>query len=264
MKNLGSYCLVKNEALFIKAHLDSWLPHLGQMVFYDGNSTDGTLEIIKEAMRGEFGAKIKLVENKDPKNLEEDYTKLSNEAMWAVDKDFAIFLHPDMFLDEHSKVKEFPEGCIAASITLKSYAGEPNGTIYEVIGRGQKWKNIYRLRNPDLGAHYFGAYGAQNEDTYFSEITGDSHNHYAEDFVKYPYPVHDSGITVAHYSDVRPYARRIDRMVKCLVNQGHSLEQAKKMAPLHPRVSFKDGMGFSFKPVETPVFLGGKECSYLL
>lgn len=258
--NLGSFCLVKNEGMFIKPHLYSWLPHLKEMVFFDGGSTDGTLEAIKEAQKGEFGSKIRLFENKDPKNLEKDYTEMSNAAMWEVKSDMAIFLHIDMFLDEHSKVKQFPEGCIAASITLKSYAGEPNGTIYEVIGRGQKWKNIYRLRNPDLGAHYYGAYGAQNEDTYFSEITGDSHEHYAQDFNRYPYPVHDSGISVMHYSDVRPYARRIDRMVKCLVNQGHSLEQAKKMAPLHPRVSFKDGQGFSFRAVETPVFLGGKEC----
>ena len=260
MKNLGSFCLIKNEITFIQSHLESWLPHIGQMVFLDGHSTDGTLEIIKAAQKGEFGGKIKLLEGKDPVNLEADYERLSNEAMWAVDMDFAAFIHPDMFLANGSKINAFPEGCIAAITNIKSYAGEPDGTIYEIAGRGTKWKNIYRLRNPDLGAHYHGYYGAQNEDTYFREITGDSYEHHGQDFHKYPYPVYDSGINVLHYSDVRPYARRYDRMVKCLMNQGHSLEQAKKIAPNHPRVSLKNGMGFTFKAVETPVFLGGKEC----
>lgn len=256
MKGLGSFCLIKNEKTFIKAHLDSWLPHLQQMVFWDGNSTDGTLEIIKEAQKGEFGYKIKLREDKDPINLTNNYVELSNGAMWDVDCDLAMFLHPDMFLGS-KKINEFSEGSIASNTHMKSYAGEPNGTIFEIKGRGQKWKNIYRLRNPDLGAHYFGAYGAQNEDTYFSEITGSAHVHHGQDFHKYPYPVTDSGIEILHYSDVRPLTRRIDRMVKCLVNQGYSKEQAEKMAPNHPRVSFNNGMGFEFKAVETPVFLGG-------
>lgn len=256
MKNLGSFCLIKNESLFIKAHLESWLPHIGQMVFYDGGSTDGTLEAIKEAQRGEFGNKIKIFENKDPKDLTDDYVKLSNEAMWAVDKDLAIFLHPDMFLAQPKKDVVIHKGTIAATCNMRSFAGEPNGPIYEIEGRGTKWKNIYRLRNPDLGAHYFGSYGAHNEDTYFSEITGTDHDHYGQDFSLYPYAVHHTGIEILHYSDVRPYARRIDRMEKCLINQGNSPKKAKEIAPKHPRVSFKDGMGFKFTPIETPVFLG--------
>jgi len=255
IKGLGSFCLIKNEGLFIKAHLESWLPHLEQAVFYDGNSTDGTLEIIKEAQRGEFGDRIKLVENKDPKNLTDDYTRLSNEAMWALDTDLAMFCHADMFI---LKPGILPEDTIAATIDIRSFAGNPHETMYEIKGRGTKWKNIYRLRNPDLGAHYFGTYGAQNEDTYFSEITGNQHEHYGQAFDQYPYPVYNSGIQVAHYSDVRPYARRLDRMVKCLINQGKTKEQAEKIAPMHPRVSLKDGGGFTFVPVETPVFLGEK------
>lgn len=255
MMRPGSFCLIKNEITFIEAHLRSWLPHLEQMVFFDGDSTDGTLEAIKEAQLGEFGKKIKLVEHKDPKDLTKEYERLSNEAMWALDTDLAIFLHPDMFLG--SRGGELPKDCIAASVNMRSFAGNPGEIVYEIKGRGEKWKNIYRLRNPNLGAHYFGTYGAQNEDTYFSEITGEAHEHYGQDFNLYPYPVCDSGITVLHYSDVRPYARRLDRMVKCLVNQGNSLERAQKIAPNHPRVSLKSEMGFKFTPVETPVFLGG-------
>lgn len=255
IKGLGSFCLIKDEGLFIKAHLNSWLPILEQMVFYDGGSTDGTLEIIKEAKRGEFGNKIKLYEDKDPKDLTVDYQKLSNDAMWSVDSDLAIFLHPDQFFDNAS-VAQLPKGTISATCNMRSFAGEPDGQIYEIKGRGEKWKNIYRLRNPNLGAHYYGSYGASNEDTYFKEITGNAHEHYSQSFHLYPYPVHDSGITILHYSDVRPYKRRLERMIKCMINQGYSEKDAIKAAPLHPRVSLKDGMGFKFSGVETPIFMG--------
>lgn len=255
--NIGSYTLIKNDGLFIKEHLDNWLPLLTQMVFYDGNSTDGTLEIIKEAQKGKYGFKIKLFENKDPKDYTEDYVKMFNDCMWELDTEYAMFLHTDMMLDPQSRIVELPKGCIAGSIQVRSFAGDPKDTIYEVFGRGTKWKNIYRLRNPNLGAHYFGAYGAQNEDTYFSEITGNEHKHYGTDFTKYPYSVEDSGIVVKHYSDVRPYERRLERMVRSMVNQGRDEASAKELGLVHPRVTLKPGSGFDFNPVAIPEFLGG-------
>ena len=82
------------------------------MVFYDGNSTDGTLETIKHYKANQpHGYKIKLCENKDIKDLTSDYQKLSNECQWDVDKDLAIFLHPDMFLDK--VVGEFPRKAVS-------------------------------------------------------------------------------------------------------------------------------------------------------
>lgn len=249
LDNLGSFCLIKNEGFFIKKHLESWLPILGQMVFWDGNSTDGTLETIKDFRDNHpFGYKIKLREDKDIKDLTKDYQKLSNECQWDVDKDLAIFLHPDMFFEK--VVGEFPHKAVAASVNIRSFAGNPGGPICEIKGRSDKWKNIYRLRNPNLGAHYFGNYGAWNEDTYFSEITGNEHIHYGHDFSKYPYPVPDSGIHLLHYSDLRPYSRRLDRMIKCLINQGHSEAKAKELAPKHPRVSLETGAGFAFEMVD--------------
>ncbi len=248
---IGSFCLIKNEGMWIKEHLRVWLPILDQMVFFDGGSTDGTLEAIQEAKK-EYWDKIKLFTEKDPKDLKDDYQRLSNEAMWTLDTDMAIFLHPDMMYEKGKF--DMSEGCIAATIGIKSYAGDPGGIILEMSGRGERWKNIYRLRNPDLGAHYHGHYGAANEDTYFSEITGDSHEFYDKDFLRYLYDVEHTSIVVRHYSDVRPYERRLDRMVKCLIHQGHAGDIAE-MAKAHPRVVLKDGSGFSFKAIETPKFM---------
>ena len=244
MPTIGSFCLIKNEARFINRHIAEWLPFLDEMVFFDGGSTDGTLEILKQY--ADTSPKIKLFEGKDPSDLQDDYVNLSNGAMWALGTDLAIFLHPDMFPANGETLRRLPDDLIAAAVEMESYAGDPGESIYRIEGRGSAWKTIYRLRNPNLGAHYHGHYGAHNEDTYFSEITGDKHEHYGTDFSKYPYPVNNSGLIIKHFSDVRPYARRLDRMIKCLINQGHSPKAAQEIAPQHPRVSLKDGMGFKF------------------
>ena len=254
-KSIGSFCLIKNEARWIKQHIIEWLPYLSQMVFFDGNSTDGTTEIIAELCdTHELGERIKLVRNKDPKDLKEDYQKLSNEAMWAVDCDLAIFLHPDMFPLDISKGWGLTEDTIAGVVSMVSYAGEP-GNLYRIDGRGEAWKNIYRLRNPNLGAHYHGFYGAQNEDTYFSEITGSEYVHYGTKFSCYPYQITQCPVKIAHFSDVRPYERRLDRMIKCLRNQGYSDNGIQQIAQAHPRVSLKDGAGFKFESIATPPWL---------
>lgn len=245
---IGSFTLIRNEAPWIAANLLAWLPYLDEMVLFDGNSEDGTLEII-EAVKREHpeGSKITLVKDKDPKDLQADYVRLFDECLRTLSTDLAAFLHPDMI---PSKVPELGHlaGCVAASMRMRSFAGEPGAQLYEIKGRGEAWKNVYRLRNPDLGAHYFGHYGHSAEDVYFSEITGAEHAHHGSNFSAYPYEVVDSGIEVLHFSDVRPYARRLDRMKKCLANQGNPVE----FAELHPRVTLQGDAQFSFVLAEYP------------
>lgn len=261
--SIGSFILIKNELFWIGPHLANWLPHLDQMVLFDGNSTDGTLEVIKDFQSHHpCGYKIKLVEDRDPKDLRDDYVRLFNEALQAVDCDLAFFLHPDMVAENPEAVRSMPRDGIAYSTRMISFAGEPDGQLYRINGRGEAWKNIYRRRNPDLGAHYHGWYGAWNEDVYFEAITGDSHDHWGSDFSRYPYHVVESGLRVHHYSDVRHYQRRLDRMAKCLVNQDSAIHQQKALAIAleHPRVTLKDGDGFTFESAEYhPIFKTWKE-----
>jgi hypothetical protein len=249
MKNqtVGSFTLIKNEINFIKDHLDMWLPCLDSMTFYDGNSTDGTLEILRKYAKAH--SKITLKEDKDIKDFEKDYQRLSNECMWDCKSDIGIFLHPDMFPVNGEILKNLPKDMIAATAEMESFAGEPKGPLYRILGRGKAWKNIYRLRNPNLGAHYFGSYGAQNEDTYFSEITGNDHKHYGTNFNMYPYPVVNSGLKIQHYSDVRPYARRLERMKRCLKNQGYPQRKIDMIAAEHPRVSLVSNINFKLEPL---------------
>ena len=251
--SIGTYTLIKNEITWIGPHLMSWLPIVDEMVFFDGNSKDGTLDVLLEFVRRHpLGRKVKVFANKDPKNLQDDYVLLFNEAISQIKSDYCIFLHPDMFRvsGDFKKLGD----ALAYTTTKISYGAERiDDQIYEISeGRADKWKDVMRRRNPDLGLHYFGHYGANNEDTYFREITGDNHEFHGKSFDKYPYEVMDSGVVMAHFSDIRPYGRRLSRMISCLQNQGHSKIDAETIAPTHPRVTLKSGNGFSFVPVKMP------------
>jgi glycosyltransferase involved in cell wall biosynthesis len=252
MASIGSFCLVKNEIRWIEAHLKSWLPHLDQICIFDGNSTDGTLEVLN-SFRAENPSKIIVVEDKDPKNLQDDYVRVFNECLHTLETDYAIFAHPDMILDDPGQIGNLGDG-IAYSCEMRSFGGEPDGQLFEIVsGRNDRWKNIYRLKNPDLGLHYFGHYGAWNEDCYFSKITKTQHVYHA-DFELYPYEVKKSGIRISHFSDVRPLARRISRMAKCLINDdpGMPMAKAKEISANHPRVTFRNENGFQFVPCDYP------------
>jgi len=249
--SIGSFILIKNEAKWIGPHLASWLPHLDQMVFFDGNSTDGTLDIINSFKKTKDGHKIKLVLDKDPKNLREDYVKLFDECLHSLDTDYAFFLHPDMICEDIGDIKNIGDS-ITYSTTMRSFAGEPDGDLLEITGRCDKWKNIYRLRNPDLGLHYHGFYGADNEDCYFREITGNSHEFYGPMVNLYPYAVVDSKMRILHFSDVRTHERRISRMAECFVNAGYTREEGREIASKHPRVTLKSNGFINFTKCEYP------------
>jgi len=244
---IGSFCIVKDEISWIGPHLLSWLPFLDSMVFFDGESTDGTLETLKSIQEHHpLGHKVVVMEDKDPEDLKDDYVRVSNEALQTLKTDFALFLHPDMFhVSGGEKLKDM-QG-LAYTTSMTSYAGEPGGQLYRITsGRMAPWKNIMRLKSPDLGLHYWGHYGSKNEDMYFSAITGDGHEHHAASFEEYPYPVDDSGVHIAHLSDVRTYSRRVARMIECLRNQGYPENKLESIAMRHPRVTFKEGIGFKF------------------
>lgn len=252
--SIGSFTIIKNEANWVAPHILRVLPFIDEMVFFDGNSTDGTVEIIEEIRNySEFGHKIRLVKNRDCADLKDDYVRLFNECLRTLTTDLAYFLHPDMWVVNPEQiliVKDSP--AVALTTSMRSFGGEPGGDLYEIHGRGTQWKNIYRLRNPDLGCHYFGHYGALEEDCYFSAITGDEHIHHGQQFEKYPYEVVKSGIEVLHFSDVRPLSRRVGRMRECLKNQGGTDVLINEIIEQHPRIILKDASGFAFTPARYP------------
>lgn len=264
--SLGTFALLKNEAPWIAAHLLNLLPVVDEMVFYDGNSTDGTLEIIEAIKSDEKdGHKIKLFRNADPRDLKDSYVEMFNSCLRSLSTDLAWFAHPDFYCVDPSRilaVKDSP--AVALSTQVKSFAGEPGGELLRIKGRSESWKNIYRLRNPDLGAHYFGHYGAHNEDVYYSAITGNTHEHHGKLLDRYPYEVEVSGIEIFHFSDVRTYERRLGRMLTCLENQGWPLTPAelRKKAENHPRVSLKSNDDFTFKPAEYPAEMLANRAKY--
>lgn len=255
--SVGTFTIVKNEAAFIGPHIEQLLPFVDKMSFYDGNSTDGTLEIIKDFIRKDYnGHKIILRENKDPKDLKDDYVKLFDECLHELDTEWALYLHPDMWAINPVSIKDigfYKEHKESQALTTRihSYAGDPGKQVYKFTsGRQNTWKNIFRLKNPDMDAHYVGHYGAAEEDVYFKSITGDEYRYYKHHYHLYPYKVTDSWLEVMHFSDIRPYERRLQRMKSCMEHQGYTKEQIEKIAPNHPRVSLREGFDFKLAKIE--------------
>lgn len=258
--SLGTFTIIKNEVRWIGFHIMSVLPYVQRMVFFDGDSDDGTTELIFYLMEKypEAKVKIRVHLHQDPKDLADDYVHVFNECLKSVDADYAWFLHPDMIIAEVDQMRVIPKNALACSVRMRNLGGDFGGPIFEFAeGRSKSWKTI--MKN-GLGLHYFGHYGAWNEDMYFRDITGDEHNYHHE-FGQYPFDVHDSGIRLLHYSDVRSYERRLEKMVRVLETQRPNLtpEVRLAMAKDHPRVSLKpEGVftGFLLKPFNAhpPVF----------
>jgi len=243
--SIGTFTLIKNEVGWVGFNIMSLVGFVDEFVYFDGNSTDGTLELL-EYIKKKYQVNIKIFKDQDCKDLQDDYVKVFNDCLGQVTTDYAWFCHPDMIATELPN--RLFKGPLAYYVNLKSFAGEPFETTLEIPqGRTDKWKSIMINK---LGIHYFGHYGATNEDIYLKDVTGDEHIMY-QDFKSYPFEIRDSGIHMNHYSDVRPYARRLGRMVSCLKNQipGTSEELILEMAKTHPRVTLAGDSNFVFKPV---------------
>lgn len=251
--SIGTFTLIKNEIFWIKDHLDNLLPFIDEMVFFDGNSTDGTLEVIEKVSQ-RYPDKVRLFKNCDPTNLQDDYVDAFNACLHKLNTDWAFFCHPDMWVENPIKLRNIRDwDGIAMSSKMISYAGDPGKQLYRIEnGRQAAWKNIYRLREPDLGAHYYGHYGSAEEDIYFRAITGSNYDHHGDSFHRYPYQVLDSGLSIHHFSDVRLYERRLERMKVSLKNQRWSESEIEYKAKTHPRVTLEDGNGFKFVACEDP------------
>jgi len=238
---------VKNEAQFIGYGVMSVLDYVDEIVYADGNSTDGTLEILQHIKkRYDHKDKIKLCINKDCRNLQKDYERLFNFLLGKCKSDYVWFLHPDMLVTNPHEIREGLNDGLRYGINVRSVAGEHyNREI--VSGRGGTWNNIYRN---DYGIHYAGYYGSADEDFYFRDITGSSHDPYDIIYPK-PYVSRLTDIEVYHFCECKPYERRYEKMCKILRTVFPHLkeEDVVKNAKVHPRVTLKNGTfnGAEFK-----------------
>lgn len=238
---IAVFSIVKNEADYIGYSIMSMLDHVDAFYYYDGNSTDGTIEII-EYIKTKYDKqnKIHLFKNKDCKDLQGDYVRLWNELLSEIKEDFCFYCHPDMISINAEKIKEkFNLDTIRYTVNMVSFAGTKRDKII-TAGREKKWATIYRN---DLGLHFAGYYGAVEEDFYFSAITGNEHIFY--DMLEYlPYKIVNTDLILYHYCDCKPCKRRLDRMVSVLKNTNptRSEEEIKSMAVTHPRIHFNNGV----------------------
>lgn len=244
------FSIVKNEAQFIGYGVMSLLPHVDEIVYADGNSTDGTLEIIEHIQKKyDVDKKLRVVRGADCKDLKDDYVRLFNDLMKECKGDYLWYCHPDMILTKMGKI----EDAMSYSVNMRSFAGE-NAESEITMGRSKTWKSI--MKNT-MGLHYWGWYGHPAEDMYFKHITGNAHEIHS-DYKNYPYGVKDSGIELWHFCECKPRVRREEKMEKVLsVNKLVPQDKLSFGVTTHPRVTLESGNSwagkFEFVPRRDPL-----------
>lgn len=237
MKRIAVIAPVKNEAQFIGFSVMSAWPYVEEFVYAVApSSDDGTIDILRHIAKN-YGKVRLLLQNKydfDPMDMKA-YDASFNDCIEQTRCDAVWFLHPDMIIREWKDLEDEPLGDpLAWTVNMTSYARDLNTVITK--GRATRWKNIHAKK---FGLHYFGGYGSTNEDFYHSDITGTTYRHFGQEFSKYPFHVKDSGISVNHYCEVKPYTRRLEKMKLCLKTQFPNLPEfeIERLATRHPRVS---------------------------
>lgn len=240
---------VKNEAQYIGYSIMDCLDYVHEFIYACAKSDDGTDELLDYIKKTYAGDKLKILRGEEYDFNPHDmaaYNNAFNACIYEAKGAACWFKHPDMICLNPEKIKDITDAA-AWYTNLKSFAGDHH-TLIE--GRAKRWKNIHSKK---FGLHYYGAYGSENEDMYFSLITGKAYRHYGENFKAYPYSVKDSGLMVNHYCEVKPYKRRIEKMKSCLktLMPGADENTLQHVASNHPRVTLQEssrGWGdFKFK-----------------
>lgn len=240
---------VKNEVDFIGYSAMAVLPYIHEILYGVAPGDDNTLDLLYYIKNKYAGDKLKIFTDLriddgyvplwdfNPMNMEA-YNESFNYLIRQATGDAVWFLHPDMIVTNPEAIEKVGEGPLAWWTNIESYAGDLQTRI--TAGRATKWKNIQANQ---FGLHYFGGYGSQNEDFYFSDITGKEHRHFGEEFEAYPFDVADSGINVNHYCELKTYPRRLEKMKRCLTTLMPNCDEKRiaELAANHPRVTLEQG-----------------------
>jgi hypothetical protein len=260
--SLSVWSVIKNERQFIGYGLMSVLPYADEVIYFDGNSTDGTLELL-DYIKGTYDKdnKIKVFRDKDFKDFKEDYTRVFDECLKTCTKDHVMYLHPDMIVVDPGNLQGLDKKVLAYYVNMRSFAGE-DLDLEITKGRTDKWKTIMRNR---FGLHYHGFYGAQEEDMYFGDITGTDHKLF-KDFGNYPFVVQDSGAKIWHFCECKPLQRREEKMYRVITTSVEAVTHGCMMeddvhvwdaVKNHPRVHLQTQSGvfgsFMFEPRKDPL-----------
>lgn len=247
---------VLNEVDFIGYSIMACMDEMHEFIYaLDENSSDGTRQLLAHIKNTYAFEKLRILDHPTfhPHDMEK-YNAAFNRCIDEATGDAVMFLHPDMIITNPKSILAVPEEPWAWWTNLSSYAGDLRTKI--TVGRATRWKNLQAKK---FGLRYFGAYGSQNEDFYFSDITGKEYRHFGEEFEEYPYEVADSGIKINHYCELKTYARRLEKMKLCLktMHPGYADQRIEDMAATHPRVTLESSHSrwgtFQFAQSEEPI-----------
>lgn len=256
---LSLICPVLNEDQFIGYSVMSFQKYIDELIYLvDQESTDGTIPLLNYIKNRYVGDKLKIVIDDRPGSHDMTNPVFNagcyNLLLKHATGDAIVCAHPDMVCTNPEGILTIPEGPLSWWMGCRSFAGDVYTEIIE--GRHNRWKSMFAKK---FGLHYYGGYGDTTEDFYFRDITGDVHKHHGQDFDAYPFEVGYAGFDVNHYCEMKPYAYRFQKMVKCLMTQGKHItkEVAEEAAANHPRVTLQTGPSpfgyFEIGPTKQPI-----------
>jgi glycosyltransferase involved in cell wall biosynthesis len=252
---ISAFSFCGNEVSYIGYSTMSLLPYVDEVIWADGNSNDGTLDLIKHIQtQYDPEKKVKLFEGFLFENYREDYDEKFNWLLKRCSGDWVIFNHADMVWLDPWKIRPLLEAIHeddfiwGLRVNFRSFINDRWHCMEE---NDYTWPLIYKNAH---GLHHRGAYGTPYEDFYFED--GLRHDIRSSRRDSEEIRIFHSSIWMHHYRSCKPEWQRLDKMVKQFkaTFPEKSLEECTQLAKQHPYIDQRKLRTWSYNGPQPRVF----------
>lgn len=141
-KRIAGHCLVKNEARFVWFSVMSVLPYVDRILIWDTGSTDGTLEIIEEIKKTEYGDKIYYKEYGSV--TKDTFWKARQEMLDVTNEDWILMVDADEIWWDES-IKKITKEMKTNGKNLESIVVPTVNLVGDIFHQQEEKAGLYKL-----------------------------------------------------------------------------------------------------------------------